>query len=202
MLNNRYREISQKENAPFIYAFAGFSSYARGYESFNVQTSTGTNDIRKGADALLEEIERAKRYGFTTPELERAKKNTLTSYERMWNNRNNDESGNYTDEYVDLFTNDTPSPGIENEYTYVKNLLPGITLEEVNKTTEKIKGEQNRFSYIMGPETSTGFTIPSNTEMLALVDAKAKADVKPYEEKAVSTKLMSKDPVAGKVVQQ
>jgi zinc protease len=200
MLNTRYRELTQKENPPFLYAFSGFSSYARGYESFNAQTSTGTNDIRKGADAMLEEIERVKRFGFTAAELERAKKNTESSYEKMWNNRDKEESENYAYEYIDLFTNETPSPGINNEYQYVKQLLPGITLEEVNSVTEKFKQEQNRFVYIMGPESSPGVILPSNSDMLALLDSKAKADIKPYEEKAVAANLMSKEPKGGKVV--
>ena len=200
MLNTRFRELTQKENPPFLFAFAGFSSYARGYESFNAQTSTGNNDIRKGADAMLEEIERVKRYGFTAAELERAKKNTESSYEKMWNNRDKEESENYAYEYIDLFTTENPSPGIDKEYEMVRKLLPGITLEEVNKVTEKFKQEQNRFCYIMGPESSAGVTLPSNGDMLAMLDAKAKADIKPYEEKAVAANLMSKEPKGGKVV--
>jgi len=200
MLNNRYRELTQKENPPFLYAFSGFSSYARGYESFNAQTSTGTNDISKGADAMLEEIERVKRFGFTAAELERAKKNTESSYEKMWNNRDKEESENYAYEYIDLFTNESPSPGINKEYEFVKQLLPGITLEEVNKVTEKFKQDQNRFCYIMGPESSPGVTLPSSSDMLAMLDSKSKADLKPYEEKAIAANLMSKVPKGGKVV--
>ena len=200
MLNSRFRELTQKENPPFLYAGAGFGSYARGYESFNVQTGTGTNDIRKGADAMLEEIERVKRYGFTAAELDRAKKNTLSSYEKMWNNRDKEESENYANEYIDLFTNGSPSPGIDKEYDYVQKLLPSISLEEVNKVTDKFKSEQNRFCYIMGPESGPGVSLPSNTDMLAMLDAKAKADIKPYEEKTVAANLMSKEPKKGTVV--
>ena len=200
MLNSRFREISQKENAPFVYAFVGFDSYAKGYESFNADVSTGTNDIRKGEDALTEEIQRVKQFGFTSAELNRAKKNMLSSYERMWNNRDKNESQNYADEYIRNFTEREPSPGIDNEFNYVKQMLPGITLEELNKLTDTYKNEHNRFAYIMGPESSPGTSTPTNAEILAILDNKEKSTVIPYEEKAVASAIMPKAPVAGKVL--
>jgi zinc protease len=200
MLNSRFREISQKENAPFVYAYAGFDSYANGYESFNTTASTGTNDIRKGIDAVTDEIERLKRYGFTASELDRAKKNMTSSYERMWNNRDKNESQDYAEEYIRNFTDQEPCPGIDKEYEYIKQLLPGISLAEINKVTDQYKNQQNRFAYIMGPETMPGITLPGKAEILAAMDAKSKADIRPYEEKAIATVLMSKEPVKGKVI--
>jgi len=183
----------------FRSAYSGFDSYAKGYESFNVSTSTGNNDIRKGMDAVTEEIERVKRFGFTASELDRAKKNMMSSYERMWNNRDKNESQNYAEEYIRNFTTREPSPGIEKEYEYVKELIPGITIDEVNKLTDLYKNQQNRFAYIMGPEPTSGMSLPSDAEILAALDLKKNADIRPYEEKAVASSLMTREPVKGKV---
>jgi zinc protease len=200
LVNARLRELTQKENPPFVYAYAGFGSYARGYESFNVQASSGTNDIRKSIDAVAEEIERVKRYGFTDAELERAKKDLTATYERIWNNREKTESGVYADEYVRNFTEDEPVPGIEKEFEIVKRMLPGISLNEVNKLTDRYKDEKNRFVYVAGPDNTASMKAPSDAEVLAAVDAKTKADIKPYEEKAVAAALLTKEPKAGKVL--
>ncbi|HSF45299.1 MAG TPA: pitrilysin family protein, partial [Chitinophagaceae bacterium] len=199
MLNARLRELTQKENPPFVYAYAGFGSYALGHESFNVQASSGTNDIRKSIDAVAEEIERVKRYGFTDAELDRAKKDLNANYERSWNNRDKTESDIYADEYVRNFTEDEPAPGIDKEFEMVKRMLPGISLNEVNRLTDIYKDEKNRFAYITGPENSASLKMPADAEVLAAVDSKLKADIKPYEEKAVSAALLTKEPVAGKV---
>ena len=52
---------------------------------------------------MTEEIERVKRYGFlTAAELERSKKVTQAR-ERLHNNRDKTESGNYVNEYVNHF---------------------------------------------------------------------------------------------------
>src|SRR6185312_4453828 len=42
--------------------------------------------------------------------------------------------------------------------------------------------------------------LPGEKDLLAIVESKANADIKPYEEKAIATNLLSKEPVAGKIV--
>jgi len=199
MLNERLQELTQKENPPFIYGGADFDSYARGYESFNAMAAAGTGDIKKAMSALTEEIERVKRFGFTQPELQRAKKTVMAQYERTYNNRTKTESADLVDEYMNNFLEQEPIPGIEKEFEYVKALLPAITLNEVNEVSKEIKDQKNLFVYMSGPETNES-TAPTEKELLAIIDEKAKAEIKPYEEKAVAASLLSKAPTPGKVL--
>lgn len=200
MTNQRLQELTQKENPPFLYATTSFGSFARGYEAFNAFASAGTGDVSKAVNTLSEEIERVKRYGFTAGELDRAKKNMMAFYERAYNDRTKTESGDYVEEYINNFLEQEPSPGIEKEFEYVKSILPGITIEEVNAVSKKIKDEKNRFAFVMGPDPKSPDQLPAANELLAMIDAKEKADIKPYEEKAVQTNLLTAEPKAGKVV--
>lgn len=199
LLNQRLQELTQKENPPFVYAGAGFSSFARGYEGFEAYAGSGTGDIKIAAEALTQEIERVKRYGFTAAELERAKKNTLTSYERSYNNRLKTPSENYVEEYIRNFLEQEASPGIVKEYSYVKEILPGIKLEEVNAISNDLKDQTNQFVYVTGPESQNA-KLPSEEELLASINAVTKGEVKAYEEKAVAASLLSSVPKPGKVV--
>ena len=72
MLRVRLRELTQKENPPFVFADAQFSSYAKNYNAFSVQGSTGTGDIKKGIEAAVEELEKVKwtKYKIVVPTLE------------------------------------------------------------------------------------------------------------------------------------
>lgn len=200
LINQRLQELTQKENPPFIFASTSFGSFARGYDAFNAFGSVGTGDVNKGMNALLEEIERVKRYGFTASELERAKKNMLAMYESAYNNRDKTESGNYVNEYINHFLEQEPSPGIEKEFEFVKAIMPGITIDEVNAVAKKFKDQTNRFVFVVGPDPKAGEKLPASKDLLAMMDAKEKADIKPYEEKAVATELLKKAPAAGKVV--
>ena len=200
MLNQRLQELTQKENPPFIFASSNFQTFARGYQAFNVYAGTGTGDVNKGLNAVAEEIERVKRYGFTAAELERAKKNTLTNYEKAYNNRDKTESENYVQEYINHFLEQEPTPGIEKEFEFVKSLLPGVTIDEVNAMTKRFKDEKNKFVFVIGPDPKADQKLPEEKDLLAILDAKEKADIKPYEEKAIATTLLATPPKAGKVV--
>lgn len=202
VLNNRFRELTQKADPPFVFAGAGFDSYAKFHESFSINGATGTQDVTKGINATLTEIERVKRYGFTEPELERAKKNILANYERLWNNRDKTESDVYADEYIRHFTDEECVPGIDTEYDYVKTMLPGIKLSEVNALTDLYRNSQYLFSYVTGPEKDEKKMLPAESTLLSMVSASRADDasIKPYEEKAIAATLLRGEPRSGKVV--
>lgn len=200
LLNQRLQELTQNANPPFLGASADFDSYARGYDGFSVGVNVGTGDINKGLIAMMDEVERAKRFGFTKNELERAAKNILSFYERLFNNRDKTESTAFTEEYIQHFLQQEASPGIENEFQYVKQLLPTITLDEVNAVSKRFDADKNRLVYVMGPEPKAGVSLPAGDDLLATIDSREKATLKPYEEKAIAATLLSREPKPGRVL--
>lgn len=198
MANQRLGELTQKENPPFLGAQASFGSYARGYDAFGAYAAAGTGDVKKALNAMMEELERIKRFGFTAAELERTKKNILAAYERAYNDRDKAESGSFVDEYVNLFLDQSPSAGISKEYEYIKALLPGITVDEVNAFSKELQKNDKYFAYVSGPESGKA-NLPDSDQLLAMVNAASKADVKPYEEKNIGSSLMATLPQAGKI---
>ena len=199
MLNSRFREIAQKPNPPFLFAGGSFESFVRGFGQFSIQAATGSENPAKAIDAVVAETERVKKFGFTAAELERARKNLLSGYESAYQNRDKTESNQLIEEFISLFLESSAAPGIENEFTYVKNFLPQITLEEVNALAEKLKGDQKKFISITGPESAT-VKLPSEAELIAAVQKAEKQNVTPYEEAAVAAELLSTPPKAGKVI--
>lgn len=200
LLNQRLRELTQKENPPFVYAYAGFGSYARGYEAFSASIGTGDNSNINGLTAFEEELERVKKYGFTQAELDRVKSTMLTSIDRAFKEKNKTESENYAEEYIRNFLAQEPIPGIEKENEYYQQLLPHITVEDINVIGKKLNQNLNEFVALTGPEASPGKTLPSEADLLAVSSSVDKMDIKPYEEKAISTSLLHKIPKAGKII--
>lgn len=179
-------------------AQTGFDSYARGYGSFGAFAAAGTGDVNKSLTALMEELERIKRFGFTATELERAKKNILAAYERAYNDRDKAESSGFVDEYVNNFLEHAPSPGIAKEYEYIKAILPGITVAEVNAVAELMKKNDKHFVYVTGPESAAA-SLPKQDQLLAIIANATTADIKPYEEKVIGSSLLANLPKAGTI---
>jgi zinc protease len=199
LFNQRLRELTQQENPPFVYAACGFSSEARGYESFEAFISTGNKDSLRGLKAFEVELERVKKYGFTKAELDRSKADMLNYIQQAYNEKNKTESANYAEEYIRNFLTKEPIPGIANEYKYYKELLPEITVDEVNAIANQLSKNSNQFIALTGPEPTAGNTLPTDAEILAVASEVEKMDIKPYEEKTVSATLLNETPKAGKV---
>jgi zinc protease len=201
ILNQRLRELTQKENPPFLGAGVSFDSYARGYKSFQAQAYAGGNgDVTKALTTAVEEIEKIKRFGVTQAELDRAKTNLLTRMERSAKEKDKTESSSYVEEYIRNFLTNEPIPGIEAEYQFHKDLLPKISLQDVNAVANELKGNDNFVTTITGPDANTA-SLPNGDALVAAVNKTvARTDIKAYEEKAVATTLLKQLPKAGKIV--
>jgi zinc protease len=202
MLGQRMQELTQKASPPFIFGGSNMGGFLRGTEAFTSFAFLSPAGVEPAVNALMQEGERARQFGFTASELDRVKKSMLKSIEQAYNERDKSESENYADEYVRNFLELEPIPGIENEYKYYQAFLPGITLDEVNKYAARIiPQEAKKLAVITSPE-NPGFALPTNEQLLAMIENASKLEVKPYEEKAIASSLLPAAPAPGKVVSE
>jgi zinc protease len=200
MLSQRMTELTQKANPPFIFGGSSKGGFLRGYEAYSGFAVLSPAGVEPAINALIQEGERARKFGFTASELDRAKKTAMKGMERSYNERDKTESGGYSDEYVRNFLEKEPIPGIENEYLYYQTFVPGISLDEINKLAASSIPQGGKILAVITSPENPGFALPTNEQLLGMIDNASKVEVKPYEEKAVASSLMSAAPTAGKVV--
>lgn len=200
MLSQRLQELTQKPNPPFLYGASSLGEFVRGYEAYSSFAVLGKDGVEPAISAIIQENERARKFGFTAAELDRMKKVLMKNIERAYNERDKTESSAIVREYIQNFLEHEPIPGIENEYSYYKQFLDGISLEEVNQyATETIPPDtENKLVVLTGPDKAE-FKIPSNEELLAITNNAATGEVTAYEETAVATSLMERIPAPGKI---
>jgi zinc protease len=202
MLNLRLQELTQKAEPPFLYGASSLSGFVRGFEVYSSFAVVGKAGVEPALNALMEETERARRFGFTAGELDRIKRSFTRNLERAYNERDKTESENYADEYIRNFLEDEPIPGIENEFAYFKQFAETISLDEINGYAKNtIPGNETKLVILSGPEKSE-FKMPSGDELLAFAEKAASDEIKAYEEKELATSLMSASPAAGKIVSE
>jgi len=176
ILNDRLFELSQRPDPPFIGAGGGGGSLVRNVEAFSLGAAVTDTGLLKGFTAVLTEVERAERHGFTVAELQRAKQDFLRSYEQAFAEREKTESSQFAEEYVRNFLSDEPSPGIAVEYDLVQRLLPGVSLEETNRAANEWFASPDRVLLVNAPEKS-GYQPPTARQLLAVVDQLRRRDV-------------------------
>jgi len=203
MLSQRMQELTQKADPPFVFGGSNIAGWARGYEAYQSFAYVGQRGVEPAIQALVAENERARKFGFTAPELDRVKKALMKNIERSYNERDKTESAQIADEYIRNFLEKEPIPGIANEYNYYKKFMDGITLEEVNALAAKTipAPDAKKLVVLTGPENA-GFPIPTNEGILAMTEAAGKVEIKPYEEKAVAASIMDTKPKAGTIVSE
>ncbi|SHM24076.1 zinc protease [Duganella sacchari] len=202
ILSQRMYELTQQANPPFLQGGSGMNKIVRGYRSFGAGAVLGKGGATPAINALVEEDQRARQYGFTASEVERAKKGLLRNYERMYNERDKSDSGGYAAEYIRNFLEQETIPGTAAEYRYATELIPGITVQEVNAAVRAaIPLNQSKLVIYSGVD-KPGVVQPKADELVATASAAEKNAVKPLEEKVYASQLMPALPKAGSIVSE
>ncbi|MFH1936553.1 MAG: pitrilysin family protein, partial [Bacteroidota bacterium] len=180
MLNQRFSELSQKPDCPFVFANAGYGKFlARSNDAYVLVTMPKENKIDQSLAVILAENQRVRQFGFTSTEFERQKEDMLSQYEKAAKEFDKTESAKLAGEYVRNYLNGDPIPGIQNEFIYVSKLLPEISLEEVNNLAKQWITDENLAMVIMGPEKE-GLQIPSAEEVLSVIENSRTEELEPY----------------------
>ncbi|WP_297332107.1 insulinase family protein [Flavobacterium sp.] len=201
MLNNRLQELTNMPNPPFTYGYSYHGgTWARTKEAYQSFAMTQEGKQLDALKVLVEENERAKKYGFSENELERAKNEWLSYLEKSYNDRDKTESERFVSEYQAHFLESVPAPGIEWEFKAFKEILSQITVKDLNGLTDKYIKDDNRVVIFTGPEKE-GLTKPSENEVLAVLNADY-TNLTPYQDEPVATSLLRKEVKPGSITKK
>lgn len=201
MMGARMAELSKQANPPFIQAGTSVSGFLADLDVASAVIVGKPGELENGFKTVWSEIVRAKRYGFTQTELDRAKESMMQAMESAYREREKTNSENYVREYLNLFLNEEASPGIAYEYNFYKENLGGISLQEVNGVIKKYLVDVNRDILVLGPDKEES-TLPKEGDLNKWVSDVETSDIVAYEDNVSDQPLLDKMPVAGKVVSE
>ncbi len=201
MLNARLSEIAQQADPPFLYAGSGGGSFIRSKSVITQQAGVREGEVERGLEALLREVERVDRHGFTASELERIKTNVLRSYEQGYRERDKLRSESLAAEYGRNFFVGEPIPGIEVELELARRFLPTISLEEVNNLASRWISEENRVILLSGPAKSD-VPLPAEEAVLAVFDAVEERDIEPFVDRVRDAPLLAAIPTPAEITSE
>ena len=203
MLNARLAELMQQAEPPFIEAsvFDGDFILARTKGAFTGGIACKEDAILPGMKAVMTEVERMRRYGFTASEYSRAKADYLRGLESAYNERDKVKNHTYMQEYVNHFTDNEPIPGIENKYAIMNQIVPSITVEHINAMMKQLIGEKNMAIGVFCPEKE-GMKYPTEAEIAALIKSVQQDSLEAYVDKVSDEPLLKTLPEGGKVTAQ
>ena len=191
MLSARLEELTQQADPPFTFGYSGYgSSFSPLVDEYDGYAFASEGQSMKALKALLVENKRVLNHGFLSSELERAKTNLMKRMESSLKEKDKTESRQFAMQLVYHFLENNPIPSVEQRFALYEQLMPGIELEEINQLAQRWITKENRTVIISGPEKE-GLVVPTDEEILALLDEVDGLEVGPYEDQVSDEPLLA-----------
>ncbi|MCH6256020.1 insulinase family protein [Puniceicoccaceae bacterium K14] len=199
MLNKRLGERTLEARPPFMGANVSFSPLGREKSAFYYSIQFLENNYQEGVSALIGELNRAKRDGFSETELERMKNDMLRAVERIYEERENTHSGDLAAEYIRNFLQGEPVPGIAVELEMTRQFLGEIGMKEIRAFGDKLPlEEQNRVVLFTAPQRD-GYILPKEAEVREMLSVAQNSVLEEYDDSVSSRPLLDPLPEGGAI---
>ena len=194
MMNERLSDIARKPDAPFVQA--GFNPA----ESFGIcptlevtmgQVVTQDGKIMEGYKALLTEMERMRRYGFTEGEYERAKNNIISGMENQYNSRDDRRHSYFANRCIDNFREGTPLYDAEMEYQIDLQIIDALNCNMINSYIMQAYDPMANAVIVVNSPKKEGVAIPTEGELVEALKAAVAAEVAAFEDNVVVEPLIA-----------
>ncbi len=204
MMNTRLEEIAQKPNAPFIGAEMGIGpvmGLTQTEDNIDFTAVYEPNKHEVALNAIVAEMKRARDFGFTAAEYQRASADLVNNYENSLNSKANRTNTSYADEYSSYFTSGGYIPGIEVEYQLMSQLAQGLQVEVLNQMFQQLLSTNNLVVLLMGQEKE-GVSFPTEEELMTAYNKALDQEVEAYKDEFSDVPLMENLPTPGKLLSE
>jgi zinc protease len=197
MLGARIDELLNQRNSPLTSGQASYSPFIGRQNAFTAIAVGRSGEFESAVKAIMAEIERAKKLGFTLTELERAKQNALIGFSNAYQSKARALSIGYVSQYIQNFIYGEPITGVDYEFNFYSNNITKISVADINNIATKYLALPNRVIVVQGPEIEKS-NMPNEATILAWINDAGKNITAYVDEK--DEPLLDKLPEAGKVV--
>ncbi len=201
MFAERFTDIASRPDAPFLAAAASFGRINNVMDGFNVMAACKDGESLSAFAAALAEVEKARRFGFTSAEYERAKANIITGYERSAANAGDRKNGEWVNDYAtDFFMGD---PYMDPQYAceQVKGYLAAIPVEQINQILQTISYDKDVVILYNAPEKE-GLAHPTEQQLAEVVAAVKDAQIEANQEEEIAQEFVDPATLKGSKVKK
>jgi len=199
MISTRINDLLQKGNPPFVSGAVKYSEIVRGYDVLNIAAIAKPDQEDLALQSIYTEAERVRRSGFTKAESDRAKADLLTNYDNYFKQKDKISNDTYISNIQEYFLTREPSPSIDYEYDFVKNMLPSVTEEEISGLFKSMMAEENRVIVVMGPDDKNIKHL-SESEAKDIIRRVQSSDIAAYQDIKLGISLINENLPGSKII--
>lgn len=199
MLDERFGEWLQNPNSPFVEGGMTISEFTGGLNTYNANVTVKPNNLENSFKSIWRETIRAKRFGFTETELQRAKAEYLSIIDDQAKEKDKVTSEVFVWKYKQNFLKGFISPEIEDEYRMLVDNLPFISLKDVNKLIQSYITDDNRDILLLAPDKDKPI-LPNQATIYSWMKTLEQENLQPYKDEVNKKPLLISMPTKGKTI--
>lgn len=188
MLAARFRQMPLVGVAPIM----------GGLNSFYVNITTKPAEMEPALKSVWLELRKIEEQGFTEAELDRMKKSYLLKLSESLQEKDKTASEILIKPYLQNFLIGSAAAGIAKEYELTNELLPEISLKEVNAMMKAYLKQTDRDIVVKSSAINKVF-LPTEAAIQTWIEDVYAQNLPPYVDDVLSLPLLKKEPKAGKI---
>lgn len=176
VMNERLAEISASPEAPFIAGGFGIGGLTETCDVIMGQVVCKEDNSLGGFEALLTEIEKMKRFGFTDNEVERAKTELLSQYESAMKKADTRKNDEFVYPLIYNFFDNEPYMDPAVEYEYANAMMQQLPAQLINQALAQLITPENMVVIYTAPERE-GLQHPTEAEIESVITKVENAEI-------------------------
>lgn len=201
VMSERLYDISATPDAPFLSAEVGIGNLTNTCTAIFGELVAKEGKSVEGFEVLMTELEKAKRYGFTESEVERAKTEILAEYEANAKNADTRKNAQFVPELILHFFDNYAFMEPNQEYQLVQQILPMIPAQLIGAVFGGNMTDENMVILYQGPEKE-GVVKPTETQFLETLAKVRASEIEANAEDQVETEFLDVDKLKGSAVKK
>ena len=201
IMQERFSAIGSQSDPPFAGAGSKIDPFIGGIDALSTNVISRPGEFEKGFKALWTEIWRVQKYGFTQPEIDRAKQNYLARLESAYMARDRTASDVYARAYQDQFLKGEVSMEIADEYNFCKSALADLSPQDLNTWIESSFRGANRDIIILCPDSDKA-SEPDEATLLSWIKETEASPVAMYTDTVQEKSLLPILPSPGRIIKE
>ncbi|MBQ8854789.1 MAG: insulinase family protein [Bacteroidales bacterium] len=192
IMRERFSDITAKPDAPFLGASFSISNLCNSCDATMGTVSFKEGDAVNAFTAFMTEIEKMKRFGFTDGEVQRAKDNIISSYERAVEAAPTRKNAEFVYPLLYNFYDNSPYMEPETELQLAQMVCAQLNAQILNQVVAQLITDENMVILYNGPEKA-GLVNPTEQELTGVLAAVKNAEIAANVEDSVNEPFISGD---------
>ena len=198
IMRERFTDITSQPDAPFLGGSFYISNLCNSCDATEGSVSFKEGDAINAFTAFMTELEKMKRFGFTDGEVQRAKDNIISSYERRVEAAPTRKNAEFVYPLLYNFYDNKPYMEPEMELQLAQMVCSQLNAALLSQVAAQLLTDENMVILYNGPEKA-GLTNPTEEEIKAVLAAVKNAEIAANVEENLNEPFISGDLKGSKV---